>query len=71
MKMHFSELFEIQNKLVRPKVTVEIGGIKLEQGKSYGDGASSAGVNLIKHRDSYFDVVKEDNNVYKIKTIYD
>lgn len=71
MKMHFSELFELRNKLVRPKVTVEMGGVKLEQGKLYGDGASSTGVNLIKHRNSYFDVVQENNSVYKIQTIYD
>lgn len=68
--MHFSELFEIRNKLVRPKVTIEIGGVKLKEGESYGDGASYAGIDLIKHRNSNFDVVKEDD-VYKIKTIYD
>ena len=68
--MHFSELFEIKNKLVRPKVTVEMGGVRLDKGKSYGDGASSTGVDLIKHRNSHFDVVKE-NDKYKIKTIYD
>ena len=70
MKMHFSELFEIRNRLVRPKVTVEIGGVKLKEGELYGDGASSTGVDLIKHRDCHFDVVKEDD-VYKIRTIYD
>jgi|GEM_PF-3268854 len=71
MKMHFSELFEIRNRLVRPKVNVEIGGVKLKEGESYGDGASSTGIDLIKHRNCHFDVEKVDSKVYKIKTIYD
>jgi len=70
MKMQFSELFEISNRFIRPRVTVEIGGVKLEEGKSYRDGASSLGVELLKHRNSSFDVIKE-NNVYKVQTIYD
>lgn len=69
--MHFSELFEVKNKLVRPKVTVEVGDVKLEKGKPYGDGASSAGIDLIKHRNSYFDVKKVNHSEYKIETIYD
>lgn len=71
MKMEFSELFEINNNLIRPKVTVKLGGVTLEKGKSYGDWASATGVNLIKHRNSAFDVTKDDQNVYVINTIYD
>lgn len=71
MKLHFTELFEIKNRIVKPKVTVEMGEVKLEKGETYGDVASSKGIDLIKHRNSSFDVVKKDSNTYKVETIYD
>jgi hypothetical protein len=71
MKMEFSELFEINNNLIQPKFTVKLGGVTLEKGKSYREGASATGADLIKHRNSTFDVTKDDQNVYVINTIYD
>lgn len=69
MKMHFSDLFEIRDKSVIPKVPVEIGGVRLEKGKSCDDGVAYTGYDLIKHRHSSFDVIKKEG-YYVLKTIY-
>ena len=70
MKTQFSELFEIRNRLIRPKVTVELCGVTLHPGKLYDDGASMTGINLLEHRESSFDIEKQDGK-YVIKTIYE
>ena len=70
MRMHFSDLFEIRERKISPKVTVEIRGVRLEPGNTYGDGEQVTGIDLLKHRQCHFDVEKRDA-VYVIRTIYD
>lgn len=70
MRMKFSELFEIHEKKIRPKVEVELRGVRLKPGETYEDASEATGINLLSHRKCYFDVEKRDG-VYVIRTIYD
>lgn len=70
MRMRFSELFEIQEKKIKPKVEVEVRGIRLQPGKTYEDANEHTGINLLSHRECCFDVEKKEG-VYVIRTIYD
>jgi len=70
MRMRFSELFEIHEKKIRPKVEVEVKGVRLKPGETYDDASEQTGINLLSHRECCFDVEKKDE-VYVIRTIYD
>lgn len=70
MRMHFGDLFEIQEWQIKPKVEIEIKGVRLKPGKTYGDGTFTTGIDLLKHRKCHFDVEKKDG-IYVIRTIYD
>lgn len=70
MRMRFSDLFEIHERKIRPKVEVELKGVRLKPGETYDDASERTGINLLTHRECCFDVEKKDG-VYVIRTIYD
>ena len=70
MRMLVSELVEIHEKKIRPKVEVEVKGVRLKPGETYDDASERTGINLLSHRECCFDVEKKDG-VYVIRTIYD
>lgn len=70
MRMRFSDLFEIHERKIRPKVEVEVKGVRLKPGETIDDASERTGINLLSHRECWFDVEKKDG-VYLIKTIYD
>jgi hypothetical protein len=70
MRIHFEDLFEVEEREIKPRVDIEIRGVRLEPGKKYGDGVQATGIDLLKHRKCYFDAEKKDG-VYVIRTIYD
>ena len=56
MRMHFNELFTINNGAISPRFPVSIGGVTMGQGVSFGNGVSFGGVDLSQHTNSYFNV---------------
>ena len=69
MKMHFNDLFIIQNGMITPKVTIQINGTTMGQGVGFGSGVSFDGVDLSQYTNSYFQV-EIQNSLYIIKGIY-
>lgn len=69
MRMHFSELFNIQNGAIVPRFPISIGGVTMTPGVSFGGGVSFSGVDLSQHTNSYFNV-EVQNGVHVIKGIY-
>lgn len=60
MRMHFNDLFNIQNGAIVPKFPIRIGGATMGTGVSFGSGVSFGGVNLSQHTNSFFDVSNKD-----------
>lgn len=69
MRKHFNELFSIQNGMITPRFQVQLGGVILGTGASFGPGALISGINLFDHTNSYFDV-NIQNGIYVINGIY-
>jgi len=69
MRMHFDQLFVIQNGAISPRFSITLGGVTMGQGVSFGNGVSFGGVNLAQHTNSYFEVDVQ-NGVHVIKGIY-
>jgi len=70
MKKHFDELFSTQNGMVSPKVPVNIGGVTMTPGVSFGGGVLFSGVDITQFKGKYFEVELQ-NGVYVIKGVYD
>lgn len=69
MKVHFDELFTVQNGMIKPKTPVKINGVKMSPGVSIGRGVSFGGVDLTQYIDKYLEVEKLDNGVSVIKGV--
>ena len=71
MKVHFDELFTVNNGSVNPKTQIHINGITMSPGVSFGNGVSFGGVDLTKYIGKYIEVEQLPNNVYDIKGFYE
>ena len=69
MRMHFSELFDIQGGAIVPRFPINIGGVIMTPGVSFGSGVSFSGIDLSQHTNSDFDVEVQDG-VHIIKGIF-
>ncbi len=69
MRMRFDELFNNSNGVVTPKVTVQINGVTMSPGVSFGGGVLFGGVDLTQYIGKDFDVELQ-SGVYVIKGIY-
>lgn len=69
MRVHFDDIFAIQNGMVTPRVTVHINGITMGPGVSFGGGVAFGGVDLTQFVGKYLEVDVE-NRVYVIKGFY-
>jgi hypothetical protein len=69
MRMRFDELFNNNNGVVTPKVNVNINGVTMSPGVSFGGGVLFGGVELTQYIGKDFDVELQ-NGVYVIKGIY-
>lgn len=70
MKVHFNELFSVENGMVQPKTPVHINGITMSPGVSFGGGVSLGGVDLTQFINKYIEVEKMADGVYDIKGFY-
>ena len=69
MKMHFNELFVIQNGMISPRFNININGVIMSPGVSFGKGVSMGGVDLSHYSGSYFNV-EIQNGIYIILCVY-
>lgn len=69
MRINFSQLFNINNGAISPKVPIQIGGVTMGNGVSFGGGVRFSGVDLFQHIGKDFEV-EEVNGVYILKGIY-
>lgn len=67
MIVHFTELFTIDNGIINPKVTVQINGITLSPGVSFGRGITFGGIDLSQLTDDYLEVEKDFLGIIIIK----
>lgn len=56
MKLHFSQIFEITNGQIAPKVPVHVNGITMTPGVSFSSGVSFGGVDLTQFIGKYLEV---------------
>lgn len=71
MRLHFNDLFSNNNGSISPKAVIQIGGIIMSPGVSFGSGVSMGGINLSEHTNSYFEVeVDHQRGVNVITQIY-
>lgn len=70
MRVHFDELFSVQNGMVQPKTAVHINGITMTPGVSLGGGVSFGGVDLTQFIGKYLEVDRMPDGVYDIKSVY-
>lgn len=69
MRKHFDELFTIQNETIKPQVTIQINGVIIRPGVSFGNGVSFGGIDLRQFVGKYLQVELQ-NEVYVIKGVY-
>jgi hypothetical protein len=69
MKVHFDDLFSIQNGMVTPKVQIHINGVNMGPGASFGSDVAFGGVELAKLVGQYLDVDVQ-NGIHIINGIY-
>ena len=69
MRYKFSDVFSVINGSISPKTQVQIGGVTMSPGVSFGGGVSFSGVDLSQHagKDIEGDV---QNGVLVIKGFY-
>ncbi len=67
MIVHFTELFTVHNGIITPKVTVQINGITLSPGVSFGRGITFGGTDLSLLTNDYLEVEKDLSGVIIIK----
>lgn len=70
MKVHFSELFSVQDGMVQPKTPVHINGVTMGPGVFSGAGVSFGGVDLTQFIGRHLEVERMSNGVYDIKGYY-
>jgi hypothetical protein len=69
MRIAFSELFDVRNGAVSPKVPVSIGGVQMGPGVSFGSGVSFGGVDLASHIGKYLEV-EQHGGMFLITGVY-
>jgi len=69
MKVSFSEMFDVVDGNINPKVPVTYNGSGLNPGQSFAIGQTVMGLDFAKYTDGYFEVNKEEG-IYHIKEIY-
>jgi hypothetical protein len=70
MKVHFDELFTVNNGAVSPKTTIHINGITMTPSVSFGSGVSFGGTDLTQFIGKFIDVEQMTDGVYNIKGVY-
>ena len=70
MKVHFTEVFNVNSNGISPRIPVKIGGISMGPGVTFGGGVSFGNVNLGQHINHYLEVEKMLDGVIEIKGIY-
>ena len=70
MKLHFDELFTVQDGMVQPKIPVHINGITMSPGVSFGGGVSFDGVDLTQYIGKHLEVDKLPDGIYNITGFY-
>ena len=70
MKVSFSEIFDVVDGMINPKVPVTYRGTGLNPGQSFSIGETVLGVNFSNYIDKYFEVNKEDG-IYHIQSFYE
>ena len=70
MKVSFSEIFDVVDGNINPKVPVTYNGTGLNPGQSFLVGETVLGVNFSNYIHKYFEVKKEDG-IYHIQSFYD
>lgn len=69
MRINFNRLFVVQNDMVSPKANVEINGVTMGPGVSFGGGVSFDNVDLTQFIGKDLEV-DEINGVYHIRGVY-
>lgn len=69
MRVRFNEIFNVSPNGITPKVQVQIGGITMGPGVTFGHGAVFAGIELAKHTNQDLEV-EQQGGVYIIKGVY-
>lgn len=69
MKVHFNDMFTVQDGMVSPKVVVSIGGATMSPSVSFGGGVSFGGVDLTQYIGKYLEVTVA-NNIHTITGLY-
>jgi len=70
MRVHFDELFTVKNGAVSPKTAVNINGVTMTPGVSFGGGVSFGDVDLTQYIGKYIEVEQMPNGAYDIKGVY-
>ena len=69
MKINFSQLFIVKNRMISPKVQIHLNGVTMSPVLSFGGGVSFWVIDLSQYIWKDFDVIIE-NEIYYIKGIY-
>lgn len=70
MRIHFNELFIVQNGAVTPRVVVRIGGVQMGPGVAFGSGVFFGGVDLTQYIGKYLEAVQASDGVWEITGFY-
>jgi hypothetical protein len=71
VRVKFSDIFEIRNGSITPRVVVRIGGVQMGPGVSFGTGVSFGGLDLASVAGRDLEVDQNTNGVVIIKGVYD
>lgn len=69
MKVPFHEVFSVSNGMIAPKAQVQIGGVTMSPGVSFGNGVSIGGTELGNLAGKMLEVDFK-NGIYVIKGYY-
>lgn len=69
MKVSFSEIFDVVEGSINPKVPVIYNGSGLNPGQSFALGETVMGVDFSQYTNGYLEVIKEDG-IYHIQSFY-
>lgn len=70
MRYSFNDVFVVQNGAISPRRPVQIGGVTMTPGVSFGGGASFSGINLLDYLGKDLEG-SEVNGILVIKGFYD
>lgn len=71
MRVSWNEVFQIKDGMITPKHVVNIGGIQMSPGVSFGGGVSFSGVDLAQHVGKDLEVIQDkETGIVTITKIY-